>query len=93
MTLVQLISIIVFALIPPLTAASFWFVGIPQRQRQALEQFVPIAVKLYKQKDTLSHDAKVHLASVWVTDAFRASWLPHYSAKIIEGAIEAELQE
>lgn len=93
MTLVQLISIIVFALLPFLTAAAFWFTGIPQRQRQALEQFVPIAAKNVKHNDTLTHEAKINVATIFVTKAFRASALPHYSIEIIRAAIEAELQE
>lgn len=92
MTLAQWITTLILALWPMLFAASFWFFRIPERQRNALAQFAPIAAKLMQKKDSaLSDEARLQLALVFVTEAFQASHLPHYPDKIVKAAIEAEL--
>jgi hypothetical protein len=93
MTVVQLFSLVIFAIWPIELAAAFWFFELPKRQRAALAQFAPIAAKLMmKQKDsTLSYEARLQLATAFVAEAFKASHLPHYSVQIVQAAIEAAL--
>ncbi len=92
MTLAQWITTFILALWPMLFAASFWFFRIPERQRNALAQFAPIAARLMQKKDTaLSYDARLQLATAFVAEALQASHLPQYSDKIVKAAIEAEL--
>jgi hypothetical protein len=92
MTLAQWITTLILAFWPMLFAASFWFFRIPERQRDALKQFAPIAARLMQKKDGgLNDDTRLQLAIAFVAEAFQASHLPHYPEKIVKAAIEAEL--
>ena len=90
MTLAQWVTTFILALWPMLFAASFWFFRIPERQRNALAQFAPIAAKLMQKKDaSLSYDARLQLALAFVAEAFQASHLPHYPDKIVKATVGA----
>ena len=91
MTLAQILTIIVLAIWPILFAASFWFFRLPERQLEALARFAPMAAGVMENNKTLSDDAQLQLALVFVTEAFAAEHLPRLPDNIVRAAIIAAL--